>query len=800
MKLKHRLFFEIYNVLQEFGKINDIDSIRELEFRILFKLTRLYYKEFCNNIDSKISFLKAISSPPLINYIKMRYYAHCKLLIELKKIFKTDFPKYDDLCLLKVILKQLSMLGSNALVRKDVIESAWDLYFEVRKQISEKANNICSKKKQIEIKLEKLDKSQKGSAITLLFQGQKRELETEIKKLQNEYNELQDKISECKNFNSVFQFFIKNATFDDEAQSMWLGELLRTGTEIQDYDQFSISKTHVNNSLFEEKFRKENKLNIPNELRQEYINFLVWLFYDNTTIIRKTLENFEKELSKDAELKNCFFENNQLKNLETLYLEVPDKVPDNDVKSKISVKNLFKSKIEKQYYYSSIKKYQDNPDGIDFIEKLICVLYAKLKLEKLNDEKILKPDMFHDNIKSLLEIFAKIMDADAAIFAMKGKINENIHDIHLINSIVFSGKQIIDIDEQYYTYKILKQEEKNYSTYPYPIIKNYKLYDRKEEFTEKSELGYEHMNILWINNPLKNGKNEDENNLVAVISFLYNKHIENESEYNIESQEHGRLLLLLKNELEKFIERVLKNKISNLWVEKTESDRKFEKIYRDNNHFMKEHVLTLSGSNIDLDLLEKDKFISVYESWHSFANMTITWLFSNLIVGGANNLYSDGTKLNDVFDDKYLSLLNKFKETRWKSGGNLILPQFDTVSDIKIKFHKQLLRVFVFQCIDNAMYSKHCMSSQKTTTLCIDDNKVKIRNDCPPDKEKEYIQEKEIFEKYKYQKIKSLNIDDYSCITLKSLESYCKDNNCFECDYKYEEKGNDFIVTIILKK
>jgi hypothetical protein len=48
------------------------------------------------------------------------------------------------------------------------------------------------------------------------------------------------------------------------------------------------------------------------------------------------------------------------------------------------IKELYNGKINEEYYYSSIKKYINNPDEIDFTEKLSYVLYAKLKLKEIN--------------------------------------------------------------------------------------------------------------------------------------------------------------------------------------------------------------------------------------------------------------------------------------------------------------------------------------------------------------------------------------------------------------------------------
>ncbi len=74
------------------------------------------------------------------------------------------------------------------------------------------------------------------------------------------------------------------------------------------------------------------------------------------------------------------------------------------------------NKIKKEYYYSNFNYYLNNGDNIKFIEKLIYALFAQKKIRKLNSDQG-KTDIEAD-FKTLLEIFAAIMDADAAFFSM----------------------------------------------------------------------------------------------------------------------------------------------------------------------------------------------------------------------------------------------------------------------------------------------------------------------------------------------------------------------------------------------
>jgi hypothetical protein len=837
MKMKQKLFFQISNMVHMFKKenssINTDEDIKELEKKVRQSLTEIIYdKEYLDNIDYKISFLKAISSPPLTHFIKMRYYAHSILLTELKETLKKEKPNYNDLCLLKVILKQLSMLSSNALVRKDVIIGAWRLYFNFKKQKQDELDvlkheiKICHQikrktKKVIEGK--KLLLKKKKEQTRNLFNSE--ELDKEEKILQQDIHTLQEdlikskndikmknekygKINCSKDFKSDFQFFIKNAICDDEAKSMWLGELLRTGKEIENFDIIEISKTDMSkeNYIFHV-FDEE-----PEKYRKEYINFLVWLFYDNTTITRKALENFEKELAKDDELNKVFSTIDENRGKVNKYID--EIIP------------KYRQKIE-QYYYSSFNKYifptenypNGNPDCIDFVEKLLYVLCAKRKLEKTKNI-----DLFHDNIKSLIDIFTKIMDADAAIFCIKGKITENIDDIHWISTL---DQEIKSFDERYYTYEILN----NNTTYIYPLILNYELFEKfvnnnrdYESYAEKSLLKeeYEHLNCLWINNPLQDNITRKPKP-VAVISFLYKKHFENKNDFIIKSQEYGRLLLLLKNELNKYIEFVLTYKITNLWVEKNDSERKFDKIYGSNNHvFMEVFEEIEKFDNINEKLLCR-----LSSPWFVFINLMISYLYASIerkepyeLDLLPDPLITTHT-LGDIFDETFHILVQSLLTQRWNKGRQnknkheiIITKPMDNSfvhydNETCVGINKHFIRTIIVQQLDNSLNEDkgHCVKTEtKIVNVVITDSSIEIEEKhIEGEDELSEMKKKEISEfKAKRKNIKELNCREYSSTTLTSLQGVIdfmnrnQNNILYDCDFNFIE--NNFFVKITFKE
>lgn len=632
MMLTHEIFYIISNITSDID-IDNKNAIIKNELNKLYhgitlsRLDKWYNTEkttdlfktdkidcFLDNkfkIDKEISFLKVISSPPLSQYIIIRSFANEKLLEILASILpKRDFDnnlvlekgkryKYDDLRKLKAILKSLSFLKSNALVRKDVIIGAWIICYKVMSQIAQEIDELNELKsiiKDFKVIQGELNSDKNNKRISTLNNTFNKELDTLNKGID----------TLILDFKSDFQFFIKNAIFEDEAKSLYLGELLRTGDEISDFSNIIISKTllfvqkcnsknnNKKNSLFEYNF---SSFEINKKYKKEYTDFLVWLFYDNTTIIRKTLQNFENELVKDKSFEEYFFyKSNDIKllnNFEDFTIKI---------NKEIKLYNSFKEKVENEYYYSMFKNYLKNLDGFEFIKKLIFVIYAKFKLKDLIENKH-KSDVETD-IKSLLEIFSAIMDADASLFAMKKEKEDNeiesktlIYPVSLYGKIGNKRLENWDydnwfFDDQFYSAEVLKQNDEKYKSFAFPIIIRYNLThlenDKPLVFGEKEELSATHLNILLIDNPnpqFATNPNYNKTDLISTITFLYEKkNGRKEKDFRIHIQESGRLLLLLKSEINKYIIDYLKDeKVFDLWVE----ERKRYELYKlpDHNYY-----------------------------------------------------------------------------------------------------------------------------------------------------------------------------------------------------------------------
>ncbi len=819
--------------------------------------------------------MKVISSLPLSQYIAIRQYAHEKLLMELKNTLEKKSYSIDDIRLIKSILKSLSFLKSNALIRKQVIVKAWEALFyvisnleneekrleELNKRVEElnnelnqpisttanKSEETVSKKEdnnslyiildqQEKIQEQKENEKRKKQQIEQLDFIQQliaKDLEWIGKKDENKENiiendaEKQQRITKIiENFIKDFQFFIKNAIFDDEAKAMYLGELLRTGDEIKNFDNITISETKLSllnepagNDLFEYNFSGVSK-DFPQF--KEYTKFLIWLFYDNTTIIRKTLNNFINELEKDKNIKDYFYNNETLK-------------PFFNVKNSITaIKSIFEKKVQEEYYYSSFKGYLGNGDQIDFVEKLIYVAYAKFKLKDLID-KGNKGDIETDT-QDLMEVFAAIMGADGAFFVMK-RTDENddmksvIYPISLYN---FDEKQEWKDNlwslNNYYTRDIIKQEKSNYMSFIFPHIP---IYSSGKRLGEQRELNAKNLGIYLITNP--NGQIKESKGktlLMATITFLYgidNNYAFNNKKFRINFQESGRLLLLLKNEINRYvIDYLQKDKVFDLWVEKHKSERKFDKIYANSSHvFRKVYNEMNEFETLDINTIEK-----LSETWFFLSNETISYLYSNIERNCCrdNNeknflnieekfVKDENNTLGETFNSHFISIIKSLLKKRWRYSNegkaNIITINGKLVNDyeieselkdVKINCRKELLRTIITQCLNNSLNSidKHGHRGSKevkevkitvsSSSIVIEDHSLTRYYT----KDEKTNREKQFQEKKKY--IKQMRCDDYSSTTLTTLQgliNYLSDD--FDCDFGFNEENN-FKLTITFNK
>jgi hypothetical protein len=893
-------------------KLNDWFTLKCITGQgdILDKLNAVFRSRL--EFDKSISFLKVISSPPLSKYIAFRKYAHEKLLDELKVIIsradnlQNDFV-YEDLKLIKSILKSLSFLKSNALVRKEVIIGVWRVLGKVicnlererysinshlqiiDKHVTDLKNSISQRTRQPQ---ENLFNSTYFSEEDLLndiakLNGLRKELISDLTKL-NEEEIIQD-------FSQDVQFFIKNSIVEDDAKSTFLGELLRQGIEMRSFDNIVISKTLLSLNTIESNDNRNSSLrahkgdvndlfcyfnldyshrcnNIKNSFlnelknkkrfQQEYNSFLVWLFYDNTTIIRKTLRNFEKDLAEDKTYHDLFFDDKgNLKEFK-LFKEGID-----------SKKDTFIETVKKEYYYSSFVPYLSNGDGIDYIEKLLYVAYAEKKLLLLKKNK----KNIETDTRALMEVFSNIMGAEKAFWIMKqDKKDSEGYFLYPISSYipakyyddgVFSGEGKDNVWNTNYDPRELKEKYITNKVYSQKRMMKFPLFsvsDLRIKYGERKELDSHRagffiisgLNYLAENYPNKFSSNRlGDNTIVASITFLYDNRTKlRERDFRIRFQESGRLLLLLKNEINDYVLKYLINeKVFDIWERQFWASRKFDKIYANSSHVFKNVYNEMDEfEKLDSSVVEK-----LSNTWFFLANETISFFYSNIErnisekepdkhclkqIEDESIIYVDKSDEKNknkeshagiiglVFNKNYITILSSLLRTRWKESqdnknhwnpngeknsifiNNSPLENFiqseqsELLSKIDTRMNKHLLRTIIAQCINNSLCPENKKGGHrgdheiKYVYITISESSIMIKDERRNHyfTVEERAEEARKFEKRK-EYIKQMQCEEYSSTTLTTLQgviNYLCENKSvqYSCDYGFNDENNFYVI------
>ena len=814
MEFRHRLFFEIAIC----GKQDEITN----------RLKDIYDYE-CDCLDKRISFLKAITFPPLSQYVNIRSYAHQLTLRELGETLKKDDPNIDDLRFLKVLLKHLSWLKSNALVRKEVIEGSWKLYFRVYPKILEKQE----RKKTIDNEISELEKklnSQKELAFELgeklnNKKQEKEELDREDKK---DLEKLRD------DFQNDFQFYIKNATYDDEAKSLWLGELMKTGQE-PNYENGSIeiSKTELDNKFFKDPFLAfareliyEIDIETQQVLAEKYYMFAEKTFNDNTTIFRKSLDNFKNELDKDMDLSKYYYvkyyyvENNG----ETKEGKELKKYKD-FICQKDTIISKFIELVKEQYYYTWFKYYLQkkndsiedrSSDEIPLIEKLSYLLYAKLYLNSITPNKDAEKENEKDNrskdyqkVKELLEILKEILDADGAFVTAKNQA-KIFYTIAKTEEMKYYN---FDYESKNYLCKNIDGIEKKDQRSPIIIRENLSdfeernMLDRTVEkavlWTSKATIGINTVTITFI---FKRDKNTDSN------------------VFRIQKQELGRLLLLLTPQLNDYISHIRKKNIYDLWVEKTKQieteKNKFSRVNIEENHTFSPqgwmfYNFLKDDKNDETEPNAKEYLISYTRM---LSNMIVKDLYSQLTYfGEIRKPLPNESTISEIFNSNFLSLLNILLESNKVYYIDYKLPiseDYEKFKNFSVTLHIPILQGCIIQCLENAV--KKCRLNNYADLRKIDfsiqydsnNNSVIIKLMNSVSDKIDINNENKVFERYySDQAMSNLSKDEIINkkyrFSLLSLIKYCesmgiKCKRWFDVEKKLYENEYGFCIEIII--
>ena len=827
MEWRNRLFYEISLLCGYQNGLKNL-STRQMAVEVEKRLKELYNE--CEHIDDKIPYLKAISFPPLSEYVGIRRFAFHLMLGELKNLLEKEKPQMYDFFFLKVLLKHLAMLSSNALVRQDVIYGSCQLYGKVCDQLPEEILRIrtaisqnrkvlsqCGERmKDIRNEMQKQfnrsffeETNEEGCSHEQHYKAlakEQKELEKELERIPKEISTLEDKLSyiyeytglnsniidvekikesvsgnnKMNRFMHDLHFYIKIATHQDESKSLWLGEMMRRGKEMSANEfnnDYKVKKTILFNPMF-----KSN-----NQSDHFYHSLAPLLFYDNTSIIRKTLDDFEKEIRNSKKLKDFFYDENGEKNFKDFKKEA-SKAVDN-----------YKLLIQNNYYYSWFRLFllgegnnliDQSEDNIPLIKKYIEVLYGRLMLKNLSNHSQEAKDSFDKNAGHMLEVFASIMDAQAAFVVIKP---ENSDHLFTLTSYVSEGMdpkdkglpdiETLDIklhDNSFYCKKLLFEEDESQKGRPFVMRKDISL--EGESFGDS----YQRAAFLALNRNKIGGIYSDQTTdiLVGMVVFLYTDKGSN-TRFMIEKQELGRLLLLLKPETDAYVSHVANERFFEIWVTRKHLARLT---------LAENHKLALSGW--DIENLPLDNYKKIYNGIIMLSDVVIRHLYAILMYNGKIDLNTDFFSLSDLFDAKYISLLQEIVKRKW--GSLISLRVEDPPKGISVSGLKTVFRSYFIQLIFNANKHADC----REIRISFGDGFIEIRNDVVKKAEDLNKLINQFERKYTDSEmdkfVKTPNYIKQYGFTLLSLHFYCLSVNML-CDVGFEDSdGRHFFYVKII--
>ena len=824
LKFRNRIFYEIASITKQ-------KNINLRKDEINNKFDEIFNAECRNNngmidYDAIISFLKAITFPPLSQYVNISEYAHKKALMELNFVLNTKKPGIDDLCLLEALLKSLSWFDSNALVRKEVIENSWKLFFKVyhriekeNKKLNERIDIIKDRLEIINSK-ERITKQSKISDEYSLFPDIDSIYSDEKTKLLDELNELKEKVK-CNHdvlseFDNKYLFYIKNSTFDDEAKSLWLEVLLRTGKEpkIDSFIDYSIPITMFENDIIcnpFNSFAKDLYYDIEHEhqiiLVQKYRDFINNAFFDNTTILRKALDNFENEANKDKSLKNLV-----------------NKFPE----SRTETIKKYHTIVNREYYYSWFRDYlmkcvpeEKDLDAVSFdesqkdvhlIEKLCYLLNTRLFIKaplQSSDNTI----NLHNNAVGLLNRLIKIVSAKGAYATVLYKSTQKV--------IAYTSN-LSDSDFRNDKNEKLFMQQFNDDELNSPIVFCSDLSRFREKYMLNGSITNTIHFIVRLTNRTAKRNNQDK----VVFSFLYDSSNEYFDLTQTERRENSRLLLLLVPEIINIFNHIIDSKIYDIWIKDNEQidavKKRFKRVYLDDNHSFSPDSWSFKNSLLwgeqEVDS-EKKKSI-VFNNTLILSNMVVKDLFAHITHYNTiqKTAPSKEYSIFDIFDEHFLSLLHLLYENNNAEGYNLSYKEIFDKNDpnfkgFGIKVHIPIIQGCLIQCFENAV--KKCRlnnySDHRKIELSIsyhDGNIIiQLKNSISSghtDLENAIGRFKEKYNPDTINKLTAEETSDKYRFTLISLIRYCESVGfgweANFCNYEKNSSSPEFYVKIIIPK
>lgn len=789
-----RLFFahEIYYRVAKLREDQPIEDALDPLYKALFlpdgQLHQDSDLDYLNQVfkdpqylfGKRISFLKALSSPPLSRYIVLRTHAHKLLITVLSDMLKKEDGDYDDFRMMEGVLKSLSFFNSNALVRKDVLLQSWKIRDLTLQNVENELLWYTEVRKQIEKKL-----------------ADKKDLDIFEAKAKERIDILEHQKNKLVLFGDYLQFYIKNDISQDSSKSLYLGELMRTGKEMA---LSSIGTDHVAISQ-----------TVPmNEMNQAFNagdRYRFWddVFFDNTAITRRTLDNFERELKRNGQLKALYYSNPQAKESE---LEL---FPFSDFREKIDEASfLFEEIVNDGYYYSDFIPYLNNGDDYRYVLKFCCLLYLRIKFNSVSGFRV---SSIEQQLTEFLQGLSYLMDSDYCLYA-GGKDNV-MYVLDCDSRMPLDGEADFSRGQRFpresYVNRLFTRENLTQGV----IIDTQGLMSSDCELKKRP---FKNVCSFVIHvNSLDNDKGQ-------ALCFYYKDRGANDQDRLLtQIRESARLLMLLWPEMDRYFNQfLLKERVIDLWIDKIESNYKFNKIYLESAHVFNSVITEMD----EFDKLTKEALMKVANTWYWLTNETISHLYSNieqnigldkknrLELDDDCEILSKSDTIQDVFNEPFIILVSELAKRRWDekmcsiriNGVDLASFNNKTLPKTQLHCRNHIIQSFVVQCLNNSLGEKsrhgHRHDTEvKQVDILVEDDLIRIIDTTLSGgyNKKDKKERSRKFNNYA-QQIRDLDCKHYSSTTLTSIQGFAKfmaeKGAGYQFEFGFDEESDDFSITL----
>ena len=655
------------------------------------------------SIHFKIDVIRVLSSPLLSYYKNIEKIVFKKLVMELDSLLNRTYNKIGvlDFNLMLTLMKQLTQLKSGFILRDKNIERIWRFYANYKLKFKDLYHGLLEDVRPLEyLKLvaeilkyeKKLDEKKAEPASKndcVVVQLKIRELYEKIKRTPDKFGkEVEDLKKDLKElaaemgiedphltarsiynlaeFKFSYVIMIKMLVHTDEAKSLWLEYLFRTGEELsKDYNESgSIPGNEPYNDL-QRKFNFDN--GISNIINQDYKKFYVLVKMENVTILQRALYRFSNEIyHKELEewIRGKYFGLNVLNaNNESLG----------------KVYNNFLEKINGEYYYEYLRKFASDSDS-DVYSKIFNLYLLKTYLRLLKSPEVQTSPTIEEEFDEIIKKLADIMDADMGFFAIR-KFRTNEKELYTIGRNNIGTSEIpFELTDEYFTYNEINNEEKldSFST---PKVDDW----------EGLESNYASAIIVirFFHSPtLKGG----ELNPTGGITFLYKDKYDEKKRAQI--KENIRYIMLIKDDLQTLLEQNFDNDNFNNWIETELRRRDIVARYRKFMHHAGDYsdklireTLAYSVAHVYSWLVASDIFIGS----HLFAR--------NLINESLEDNNRKKVKLKNVFDRGFKYFLRKIPVVLSEKA----IIEFDFDENQEIFFYPKGLQHIIVALVLNAL-------------------------------------------------------------------------------------------------